>query len=85
VTLKRKKNPMPAWVRLALNESGLMAKYRARPAYQQNDWVGWIAAPKLEATRQKRLASMLEELDEGTHYMRMKWNGAGAAKTPRKK
>ena len=42
-TLKRPKNPMPGFVRDALNERGLMEAYRARPPYQQNDYLGWIA------------------------------------------
>jgi hypothetical protein len=30
---------------------------------------------KLESTRQKRLNQMLDELEHGRVYMKMKWNG----------
>ena len=71
--LRRAKTPMPAFVRRALDERRLMSAYRARPPYQQNDWVGWIARAKREDTRQKRLAQMLGELEGGEMYMGMRW------------
>jgi hypothetical protein len=43
-------NPMPEFVRNALNEHGLM-DISGATVYQQNDYVGWIARAKLEATR----------------------------------
>lgn len=73
--LKRDVYDMPADVRDALESRGLMENYRQRPAYQQNDYVGWITRAKLDATRQKRLAQMLDELEGGGVYMKMKWNG----------
>jgi hypothetical protein len=51
-----------------------MDAYRQRPAYQQNDYIGWITRAKLPATRQKRLDQMLAELESGGVYMHMKWN-----------
>ena len=72
-TLKRPKNPMPPSVRDALNERGLMDAYLARPPYQQNDYLGWIARAKLEATKTKRLHQMLDELEGGRLYMKMTW------------
>lgn len=72
-TLKRPKNPMPLFVLDALNERGLMDAYLARPPYQQNDYLGWIARAKLEATKTKRLQQMLDELDGGRLYMNMTW------------
>lgn len=72
--LTRAKNPMPAYVRNALTRRGLMRKYRDRPDYQQNDYLGWIARAKLEATQAKRLAQMLEELELGDVYMKMTWH-----------
>ncbi|WIG98752.1 YdeI/OmpD-associated family protein [Myxococcus sp. SDU36] len=74
-TLKRAIQPMPASVRAALVKRGLMEAYKARPPYQQNDYLGWIARARLEATRQKRLDQMLDELDGGTKYMNMAWSG----------
>jgi uncharacterized protein YdeI (YjbR/CyaY-like superfamily) len=64
---------MPAYIRDALNERRLMAAYHARPDYQQNDYIGWITGAKREATKEKRLAQMLEELEGGKLYMNMKW------------
>lgn len=69
--LARAINPMPAEVRTALEERGLMAEYEARPAYQRNDYLGWIARARRPETRAKRLAKMLEELESGGVYMGM--------------
>ncbi len=71
--LRRPRHPMPEFVRSALEDGGLMEAYQQRPPYQQNDYIGWIAGARLEATRQKRLAQMLEELAEGGRYMNMAW------------
>lgn len=65
---------MPDFIREALDERGLMDAYRSRPAYQQNDYIGWISRAKLNATKQKRLDQMLDELKGGKLYMNMKWN-----------
>ena len=65
---------MPNFIRDSLNERGLMDLYRARPAYQQNDYIGWITRAKLETTRQKRLDQMLDELKRGNVYMKMRWD-----------
>jgi uncharacterized protein YdeI (YjbR/CyaY-like superfamily) len=62
---------MPAFVREALLDADLMAAYEDRPPYQRNDYVGWISRAKREATRQKRLAQMLLELEAGDVYMKM--------------
>ena len=70
----RPRYPMPDFIREALTARGLMEIYRARPPYQQNDYVGWITRAKLDATRQKRLTQMLDELERGGVYMKMKWN-----------
>jgi uncharacterized protein YdeI (YjbR/CyaY-like superfamily) len=70
--LKRPKQPMPGFVRQALNEHGLMDAYRKRPAYQQNDYLGWINQAKRQETKQKRLSRMLDELEAGGIYMGMR-------------
>lgn len=70
---KRPRYPMPAFVRRALAERGVMDAYRARPPYQRNDYIWWITSPAREATKQKRLAQMIAELDKGGVYMNMKW------------
>jgi uncharacterized protein YdeI (YjbR/CyaY-like superfamily) len=71
--IKRKRQAMPANVRTALQKRKLTAKYRQRPAYQQNDYLGWIARAKLPETRKRRLNQMLDELEQGGVYMKMKW------------
>jgi len=70
--LKRQLNPMSDFIRLALEERGLMQAYRERPAYQQNDYIGWIDRAKREETKEKRLNQMLDELESGGIYMKMK-------------
>lgn len=70
----RPRYPMPDFIREALNESGLMEAYHARPPYQQNDYIGWITRAKLEKTRIKRLDQLLDELKSGNLYMKIKWN-----------
>jgi uncharacterized protein YdeI (YjbR/CyaY-like superfamily) len=69
--LKRPRHPMPEFVRAALEERNLMSAYLQRPAYQQNDYIGWITMAKLPATQQKRLEQMLDELFRGDVYMKM--------------
>lgn len=75
--MKREIYPMPADVGSFLRARGLVPAYNARPAYQQNDYIGWIGRAKRPETRQKRIDQMLDELEAGGLYMRMKWN-AGA-------
>ena len=71
---KRERYPMPDFFRDALNARGLMDAYLARPPYQQNDYIGWVTRAKLEATKQKRINQMLDELERGGVYMNMKWH-----------
>lgn len=71
--LVRPRQTMPAFVRAALAQQDLMALYKARPAYQRNDYLMWINKAKREDTRQKRLQQMLDELAGGGVYMRMAW------------
>ncbi len=78
---KRKRYPMPAFVKSALMASGLMADYEARPAYQRNDYLMWMSEAKQEATKEKRLRQMLDELRVGGVYMKMK-HPASAKKKP---
>lgn len=73
--LTRPRQPMPDFVRAAIEARGLMQKYEARPAYQRNDYLMWINGAKREGTRRQRLGQMLDELESGGVYMRMRWNG----------
>lgn len=65
---------MPDFIREAIQERGLMDAYQSRPPYQRNDYIGWITCARRDATTQKRLNQMLEELEGGTFYMNIKWN-----------
>lgn len=69
--LKRPKHSMPVFVKKALEERGLWQDYLARPAYQQNDYIGWINQAKRQETKEKRLGQMLAELAAGGVYMNM--------------
>ncbi|MCT7376212.1 YdeI/OmpD-associated family protein [Chelativorans salis] len=75
MALQRPLNPMPDDVRASLEARGLTTAYEARPAYQRNDYLDWIARAKRLETRQKRLDQMLDELERGGVYMRMRWSG----------
>ncbi|AKU14833.1 YdeI/OmpD-associated family protein [Luteipulveratus mongoliensis] len=69
--LHRPRYPMPDDVRTALSDEGVLKAYDERPAYQQNDYIGWIEKAKQPATRQKRIDQMVDELREGGVYMGM--------------
>ena len=75
MTLTRAQNPMLDYVEAALKNEGLAAAFAARPPYQRNDYLGWIARAKREATQAKRLRQMLDELAAGNAYMGMEWRG----------
>ncbi|WP_455115785.1 YdeI/OmpD-associated family protein [Rothia aeria] len=67
----RERHHMPNDIAAALKSSGLRADYNARPAYQRNDYIGWIDRAKKPETRIKRLEQMLTELAQGGIYMGM--------------
>ena len=73
--LTRSPNPMADFVRDALHANRLMDAYGTRPPYQRNDYLGWINRAKRDATKQKRLNPMLDELRAGDCYMGMAWGG----------
>jgi uncharacterized protein YdeI (YjbR/CyaY-like superfamily) len=65
---------MPEYVRDALERADLTAAYEARPPYQRNDYLGWIAQAERKETQEQRLAQMLDELEQGDVYMKMRWS-----------
>jgi len=69
--LQRDIHRMPNFVKTALEAHNLVQDYLNRPAYQQNDYIGWINQAKREETKQKRLKQMLAELEQGGVYMKM--------------
>ena len=73
MTLTRTRYEMPDYIRDVLTKRHLMDAYHERPDYQQNDYIGWVTRAKREATKSKRLAQMLDELEGGKLYMNMKW------------
>lgn len=73
--MKRQIYAMPDDIAAALARAGVGEAYDARPAYQQNDYVGWICRAKRAETRQKRMDQMIAELKSGGVYMRMIWRG----------
>jgi len=71
--LKRPIQPMPEDVSSRLESEGLLDAYRARPAYQRNDYLSWITQAKRPETREKRIRQMLSELRGGQEYMGMRY------------
>ncbi len=69
--LEREINPMPDDVRVTLAEAGLDEAFHQRPAYQQNDYLGWIGQAHRLPTREKRISQMITELRTGGVYMGM--------------
>ena len=71
--LKRPVHPMTTEVEQALEASDLRAAYDVRPAYQRNDYLGWIDQAKREDTHRRRIGQILDELEDGDAYMGMPW------------
>jgi len=69
--LKRPQYPIPYYIKEALKEHALVKTFEERPAYQQNDYIGWITRAKRQETIDKRLTQMLNELESGDRYMKM--------------
>ena len=68
---RRPRQPMPDDVGAALRDGGVLDAYRERPAYQRNDYLGWIGRAQQDETREKRVRQMVDELREGGVYMGM--------------
>ncbi len=70
--LKRKLNALPEPLQTTMQEHGVLDDFYQRPAYQQNDYIAWIERAKKPETREKRIQQMLDELEQGGVYMKMK-------------
>jgi len=68
---QRPRRPTPDDVEAALRAGGVLDAYRERPAYQRNDYLGWIGQAQQDETRGKRVRQMVDELREGGVYMGM--------------
>jgi len=69
--MARPRHPMPDDVLAELTRRSLLDAYAERPAYQRNDYLGWIGRAQRPETRAKRITQMLEELERGGIYMKM--------------
>jgi hypothetical protein len=65
--------PMPGSVRGALAKTKLMDAFRARPDYQQDGYLKWIATAVGPAAKQQRLDQMIDELQKGGRYQGEAW------------
>ena len=64
---------MPGNVSRALAKKNLMDAFRARPDYQQNGYLKWIATAAGPAVKQQRLDQMLDELHKGGLFQGESW------------
>jgi hypothetical protein len=64
---------MPGNVRGALAKKSLLEAFRARPDYQQNGYLKWIATAAGPTAKQQRLDQMLEELANGGLFQGEPW------------
>jgi hypothetical protein len=64
---------MPGNVRSALEKRKLMDAYLARPEYQKDDYLKWIALAAGPNAKQKRLDQMLDELEKGNVFKGEAW------------
>ena len=64
---------MPGNVSGALGKKNLMDAFRARPDYQQDGYLKWIATAAGPAAKQRRLDQMLDELEKGGLFKGESW------------
>jgi hypothetical protein len=67
------KQPMPGNVRAALEKRNLMDTYVARPTYQKDEYLKWIALAVGADAKKKRLDQMLDELEKGNAFKGEPW------------
>ncbi|MBS1120087.1 MAG: hypothetical protein H6Q90_2315 [Deltaproteobacteria bacterium] len=83
--LNKSAQPMPGNVKTALSKRTLMDTFRARPDYQQNDYLKWIATAAGPAAKEKRLQQMLDELQQGNLFKGEPWTAPVTPVTPTKR
>jgi len=83
--LNKSAQPMPGNVKTALSKRTLMDTFRARPDYQQNDYLKWIATAAGPAAKEKRLQQMLDELQQGNLFKGEPWMAPVTPVTPTKR
>ncbi len=68
---KNKKVMLPDWLKLPLDEEGLLEKYENQIYTYRKGYLQWIQQAKRDVTKHKRIEIMLRELHEGKTYMGM--------------
>ena len=66
---RRDLHPMPEFVMNALLTHQLLTAFNARPAYQRDEYLGWIGRAQPEGMQHQRLIQMLDELQRGDVFM----------------
>jgi bacteriocin resistance YdeI/OmpD-like protein len=65
--------PMPGNVKAALAKRKLTDAFAARPDYQRNEYLKWIALAAGPAAKDKRLQQMLDEVENGGLFKGEPW------------
>ena len=65
--------PMPGQVKGALAKRNVLDTFFARPQYQQDDYLKWIALAAGPQQKQQRMDQMLEELEKGGTFKGEAW------------
>lgn len=65
--------PMPGNVKGALAKRDLLDAFAARPDYQRNEYLKWIALAAGPAAKDKRLQQMLDEVASGNAFKGEPW------------
>lgn len=65
---------MPGNVRAALVKRNLLDTFFARPQYQRDDYLRWLAGAVGPTAKQKRLEQMLDELEKGNVFKGEPWS-----------
>lgn len=64
---------MQGFVRAAMTSRNLTEAFRARPKYQQDEYLTWINSAKLNDQKRARLTQMLDELEKGGVFKGEPW------------
>lgn len=64
--------PMPAALKRVLVQHDLTKNFGDRPPYQRRDYISWVTDAKRQETRDKRLETIVDDLQSG-RYMKMEW------------
>lgn len=75
--------PIPGNVKAALAKRELLDAYHARPQYQRDEYLKWIATAAGETEKQKRLDQMVDELARGGVFKGEAWTPPAPVKPHR--